>query len=73
MVERKEVRDYLATGSGKAKRTQVFRPPWADISRKPFPTAKATFIPGAGHLWVVDHVGDILDALIGTREDCADS
>ncbi len=24
----------------------------------------ATFVPGAGHLWLVDHVGDVLDALI---------
>jgi pimeloyl-ACP methyl ester carboxylesterase len=28
------------------------------------PNCDATFIPGAGHLWMVDHVGDVLDALV---------
>ena len=28
------------------------------------PHCEATFIAGAGHLWIVDHVGDVLDALV---------
>jgi pimeloyl-ACP methyl ester carboxylesterase len=28
------------------------------------PDCEATFVPGAGHLWIVDHVGDVLDALV---------
>ena len=28
------------------------------------PSCEATFIAGAGHLWIVDHVGDVLDALV---------
>jgi hypothetical protein len=36
------------------------------------PNCKATFIPGAGHLWIVDHVGEVLDALVATREDRAE-
>ena len=28
------------------------------------PNCEATFIAGAGHLWMVDHVGDVLDALV---------
>ena len=28
------------------------------------PHCEATFVPGAGHLWIVDHVGDVLDALV---------
>ena len=31
------------------------------------PNCRATFIPGAGHLWIVDHVGDVLDALVPDR------
>ncbi|NNK41018.1 MAG: alpha/beta hydrolase [Myxococcales bacterium] len=33
------------------------------------PNCKATFIPGAGHLWIVDHVGEVLDALVPEHED----
>jgi hypothetical protein len=33
------------------------------------PNCKATFIPGAGHLWIVDHVGEVLDAAVATRGD----
>jgi pimeloyl-ACP methyl ester carboxylesterase len=29
---------------------------------------EATFIAGAGHLWIVDHVGEVLDALVPARE-----
>ena len=28
------------------------------------PHCEATFIAGAGHLWIVDHVGDVLDGLV---------
>ena len=28
------------------------------------PNCEATFIPDAGHLWIVDHVGEVLDALV---------
>jgi pimeloyl-ACP methyl ester carboxylesterase len=30
------------------------------------PDCEATFIPGAGHLWILDHVGEVLDALVPT-------
>ena len=29
------------------------------------PHCEATFIPEAGHLWILDHVGEVLDALLG--------
>jgi pimeloyl-ACP methyl ester carboxylesterase len=29
------------------------------------PECKATFVPGAGHLWIVDHAGEVLGALTG--------
>ena len=32
------------------------------------PNCKATFIPGAGHLWILDHVGKVLDALVPERQ-----
>jgi pimeloyl-ACP methyl ester carboxylesterase len=35
------------------------------------PNCEATFIPGAGHLWILDHVGEVLDALVPDREDGA--
>jgi hypothetical protein len=36
------------------------------------PNCEATFIPGAGHLWILDHVGEVLDALVPQREDGGD-
>jgi pimeloyl-ACP methyl ester carboxylesterase len=36
------------------------------------PNCEATFIPGAGHLWIVDHIGEVLDALVPAREDGGD-
>lgn len=33
------------------------------------PNCEATFLPDAGHLWIVDHVGEVLDALVPKQED----
>ena len=32
------------------------------------PNCEATFIPGAGHLWSLDHIREVLDALVPGRE-----
>jgi pimeloyl-ACP methyl ester carboxylesterase len=108
MVERQEIRDYLAAGfvealrqggAGSAHELVINHGrPWGfaledikigvhlwqgeeDPSVPPamgrylaqtIPNCKTTFIPGAGHLWIVDHVGEVLDALVATREDSAE-
>ena len=108
MVERPEIREYLAMGFAEALRQGGAGSahelvinhgrPWGfaledihigvhlwqgeeDPSVPPamgrylaqtIPNCKATFIPGAGHLWIVDHVGEVLDALVATREDRAE-
>ena len=100
LVERREIREYLAAGFAEALRQGGAGSahelvinhgrPWGfrlkdieigvhlwqgeeDPSVPPamgrylaatLPDCKATFIPGAGHLWIVDHVGEVLDALV---------
>jgi pimeloyl-ACP methyl ester carboxylesterase len=105
MVERQEIRDYLAAGFAEALRQGGAGSahelvinhgrPWGfaledikigvhlwqgeeDPSVPPamgrylaqtIPNCEATFIPGAGHLWIVNHVGEVLDALAAEHED----
>jgi hypothetical protein len=80
LVERREIRQYLAAGFAEALRQggagsahelviNHGRPwgfPLEDI--KTISNCEATFIAGAGHLWIVDHVGEVLDALVPARE-----
>ncbi|UCF46675.1 MAG: hypothetical protein JSU89_05685 [Myxococcales bacterium] len=108
MVERREIRQYLAAGFAEALRQGGAGSahelvinhgrPWGfsvedieigvrlwqgedDPSVPPamgrylaqtIPNCEATFIPGAGHLWILDHVGEVLDALVSQREDGGD-
>lgn len=108
MVERREIRQYLAAGFAEALRQGGAGSahelvinhgrPWGfplehieigvhlwqgenDPSVPPamgrylaqtIPNCEATFIPGAGHLWILDHVGEVLDALAPQREDGGD-
>jgi pimeloyl-ACP methyl ester carboxylesterase len=104
LVERREIRQYLAAGFAEALRQggagsahelviNHGRPwgfPLEDIKLRvhlwqgeedpsvplamgrylaeTISNCEATFIAGAGHLWIVDHVGEVLDALVPARE-----
>ncbi|OAI38544.1 hypothetical protein AYO38_09555 [bacterium SCGC AG-212-C10] len=43
----------------------IVPPVMARYQAKVMPHATATFIPGAGHFWFVDHLGDVLDGILG--------
>lgn len=100
MLERREIRQYLASGFAEALRRGGAGSahelvinhgrPWGfsleeigipvhlwqgerDPSVPPsmgrylsqtIPNCEATFVPGAGHLWILDHVGEVLDRLV---------
>jgi hypothetical protein len=37
-----------------------------------FPNAELQVLPGEGHLWILDHMPEVLTALLESRQECRD-